>query len=52
MEQYYIANVGNAFGSTFAFFPTAQNQTKKCKRATNPTQNESKEKGDRTTWYL
>jgi hypothetical protein len=27
----------NAFGGTFAFFPTAQSQAKKCKRATKPT---------------
>jgi len=29
----------NAFGSTFAVFPTAQSQAKNCKRATNPTHN-------------
>ncbi len=27
----------NAFGGTFAVFPTAQNQAKKSKRVTKPT---------------
>lgn len=31
----------HAFGSTFAFFPTAQSQQKKCKRATKPTHHDN-----------
>ncbi len=31
----------NAFGSTFAFFANAETNTKKCKRATKPTHNDT-----------
>ncbi len=31
--------IANAFGSTFAVFPTAQSQAKNSKRATKPTHN-------------
>lgn len=33
----------NAFGGTFAVFPTAQNQAKNSKRATKPTHQDSHE---------
>lgn len=34
-------NSAIAFGGTFAFFTNAQSQTKKCKRATKPTHQDS-----------
>jgi hypothetical protein len=33
--------IANAFGGSFAFFPKAQSQAKKCKRATKPTHHDS-----------
>ena len=37
----------NAFGGTFAFFTNAQSQTKKCKRATNSTHNDTTNNGQK-----
>lgn len=38
----------NAFGSTFTFFAETQTNTKKCKRATKPTQQDTVNNGQQS----